>query len=127
MCVMVLRLRRIRYTVAKGAGQAELSHVLRDPSLGGGDDIIGLFDWPLQHECPELLSRHMRVPKYFAQDWLQRVPPEQPLDYRDGFPSLFVGRNATFGGAHVDRFGSAFWQYVIAGDLRVADGAIDRA
>jgi len=103
--------------IGEYTGGAELARVLRDPSSlggGGGDaDVIGLFDWPLQQECPELLAQHMRVPKYFAQDWLQRVPPSQPLHWRDFWPSLFVGRNGTFSGAHVDTFGSAFWQYVV--------------
>ena len=103
--------------IGEYTGATQLSRVLRDPSLGGDDDaVIGLFDWPLQRNCSELLARHMRVPKYFAQDWLQRVPPQQPLDYRDGFPSLFVGRNGSFSSAHIDTFGSAFWQYVLEGE-----------
>eukprot|EP00944_MAST-04C_sp_MAST-4C-sp1_P002140 g2140.t1 len=50
-----------------------------------------------------------------TQDFLQRVPPNVPLRYRDSWPSLFIGRNNSFGGLHVDVFGSAFWQYVIDG------------
>ena len=96
-------------------GSVMLSHMLHDPFLAGSN-TIGLFDWPLPRHCPELLTQHMRMPKYFAQDWLQRVPPHQQLRYRDSWPSLFVGRNGSFSGAHTDVFGSAFWQYVIEGE-----------
>ena len=63
----------------------------------------------------ELLEDHYVVPKYIAQDFLQRVPPSVPLMYRESWPSLFIGRNNSFGGLHIDVFGSAFWQYVIDG------------
>ena len=75
----------------------------------------GLFDWPMGRNCGELLEDHYVVPKYIAQDFLQRVPPNVPLMYRDSWPSLFIGRNNSFGGLHIDVFGSAFWQYVIDG------------
>ena len=78
-------------------------------------DTYGLFDWPMGRFCSELLEDHYVVPKYVAQDFLQRVPPNIPLMYRDSWPSLFIGRNNSFGGLHIDVFGSAFWQYVIDG------------
>jgi hypothetical protein len=103
----------------KWSGDGELKSVLakllRDAD-GGNDTALGVFDWSLAKHCPELLERHLRVPKFFAQDYMQRVPPALPLNYRDSWPSLFVGRNGTFGGLHKDVFGSAFWQYVVQGE-----------
>ena len=76
-------------------------------------DVYGIFDFPLK-KCPTLLNA-MTIPKYVAQDFLQRVPPSTPLYYRDSWPSLFWGRAGTYGSLHKDVFGSAFWQYVIHG------------
>ena len=104
----------------KWSGDSELTSVLakllRDADGGNDDTALGVFDWSLAKHCPELLERHFRVPKFFAQDYMQRVPPTLPLNYRDSWPSLFVGRNGTFGGLHKDVFGSAFWQYVVQGE-----------
>ena len=35
-----------------------------------------VFDWSLNQFCPDI-TRFYRVPKYFASDFLQRVPPEK--------------------------------------------------
>ena len=78
-------------------------------------NVIGVFDWSLVTYCPELLSTSFVVPKYFAQDFLQRVPPDQKLKYRDAWPSLFVGLDGSASAPHEDSFGSAFWQYVVRG------------
>ena len=77
--------------------------------------MIGVFDWALQKQCPELLEKHFIVPKYFAQDYLQRVHHSIDLNYRDSWPSLFIGVDGTYGGTHRDTFGSAFWMYVLSG------------
>ena len=80
------------------------------------DDIVGLFDRPLHGWCDALLDEHFIVPKYVAQDFLQRVPRTEELLYRNSWPSLFVGLDGSFGGLHVDTFGSSFSQYVIQGE-----------
>ena len=79
--------------------------------------VVGIFDWPIPSFCVELLSRHFLVPKYVAQDFLQRVPARSPMPYRDvAWPSLFVGVDGSYGLAHFDMLGFAFWQYVIEGE-----------
>jgi len=78
--------------------------------------MLGVFDWALQKYCPEILEKHFTMPKYIAQDFLQRVPHEIELHYRDLWPSLFIGVNGTYGGLHRDVFGSSFWMYVIEGE-----------
>jgi len=95
----------------------ERQHSTEGGGIKPGDEgsIIGVFDWSLQRHCPELLEQHMIVPKYFAQDYLQRIPEHVPLKYRDSWPSLFVGVNGTYGGNHRDVFGSSFWMYIIEG------------
>lgn len=82
---------------------------------GSDSQVVGIFDWSLQKKCPELLNKHFTVPKYFAQDFLQRVPHDKELNYRDVWPSLFMGVHGTYGSIHRDVFGSAFWMFVIEG------------
>ena len=52
--------------------------------------LVGVFDWSLQKYCAELLDSYFVVPKYIGQDFLQRVPHDKELNYRDYWPSLFV-------------------------------------
>lgn len=97
-----------------------LSEVMLDPSLGdnNGDakaQTVGVFDWSLPQHCSAFMEDYFTVPKYIAQDFMQRVPRSAPLHYRDTWPSLFVGAPGTHGGLHQDVFGSAFWQYVLEG------------
>ena len=102
-----------------GLGQAAAEVSLGDLLQNRVDmeaDVVGVFDVPLISMCSALLRDFFTVPKYVAQDFLQRVPQSEPLHYRDSWPSLFVGRNGSYGGLHTDVFGSAFWQYVIEGD-----------
>jgi hypothetical protein len=94
--------------------QVTLHQALNDPT-GSNPSAVGVWDLRLSSFCPELLDSHYTVPKYVAQDFLQRVPGTRPLLYRDSWPSLFVGANSSYGGLHRDVFGSAFWQYVISG------------
>jgi len=47
-----------------------------------------LFDWNLPDNAPEL-CKEIRVPVYFADDFLQQLPVGAM--YRDAWPSLFVG------------------------------------
>lgn len=78
-------------------------------------NYYGVFDWPLPKNCPEVLDKYYKVPKYVAQDFMQRVPNDVDLQYRDSWPSFFMGQDESYGGLHRDVFGSAFWQYVISG------------
>ena len=94
----------------------KLADVMQDPGLGEGQGTVGIFDWSLAIHCPAMLEKHYSVPKYVAQDYLQRIPHDRKNFYRDAWPSLFVGADTTFGACHKDVFGSAFWQYVIAGE-----------
>lgn len=78
-----------------------------------------LFDLNIQAHCPALLDG-FRVPKYFAQDFLQRAP--RPRNggrvYRDFWPSLFVGGAETVCDTHVDAWCSNFWVGLLRGRKR---------
>ena len=92
------------------------SNVYNSNNNNDEDNNYGVFDFSLGRHCSELLRDNYLIPKYIAQDFLQRVPPGiPPLQYRDAWPSLFIGKNNSFGGLHIDVLGSAFWQYVIDG------------
>jgi len=69
-------------------------------------------DWSIPLHCPELLHG-LRVPKYFAGDYLQHAP-EGSL-YRDTWPSLFIGAKGTYSELHVDTFHSNFWMGLMQG------------
>lgn len=81
---------------------------------------IGIFDFPLPRQCPEMLENYITVPKYFVQDFFHRVKKKN-FHYKTSWPSLFFGLPDSFGGLHRDSGGTAFWQYVIEGkkDWRV--------
>ena len=48
-----------------------------------------------------------RRPKYFANDFMQRVDHKTTLTYRDSWPSFFLGKGDTVANLHVDMFGTA--------------------
>ncbi len=75
---------------------------------------IGIFDFELPRKCPEILENYFTVPKYFVQDFFQRVK-QQNFNYKTSWPSLFFGLPDSFSGLHRDSAGAAFWQYVIEG------------
>lgn len=75
---------------------------------------IGIFDYPLPRMCPEMLENYFTVPKYFVQDFFQRVKEER-FRYKSTWPSLFFGLPDSFSGLHRDSAGAGFWQYVIEG------------
>lgn len=77
-------------------------------------ELYGVFDAPLKSWCAEVLHEYV-MPQYFANDVMQRVPPETPLTYRDSWPSFFLGRNGTRANLHVDMFGSSFWMALFKG------------
>lgn len=64
-----------------------------DTESAFGDGAIGVFDFSLPRHCASLLDEHFTMPKYLAQDFLQRVPQSVRLQYRDEWPSLFWGRD----------------------------------
>jgi hypothetical protein len=70
----------------------------------GVDDIASyLFDWGLPGQVDEMLEEEFHVPRLFAGDLLQCLPPGSL--FRDAWPSLFVGPKGTRSGLHVDSFG----------------------
>ena len=75
---------------------AEHMRELSQAAPADGADSVGIFDMPLFSVCPSLLEQHFVMPKYFAQDFMQRVPPATALKYRDSWPSLFIGMNGTY-------------------------------
>ncbi|XP_056017847.1 bifunctional arginine demethylase and lysyl-hydroxylase JMJD6-B-like isoform X2 [Ostrea edulis] len=80
-----------------------------------GDPEGYLFDWSLPIHCPKLVQE-LRVPRYFAGDFLQRTT-EGSL-YRDSWPSLFVAPAGLCSELHVDAFGSNFWMAMFQGSKR---------
>jgi hypothetical protein len=89
-----------------------------------GDEAVRelyLHDWSLSRHCP-WLARELVMPKYFAQDRLQRLLTEAAddttLGYRDDWPSLFIGSSDTRSGLHVDSFESHFWMLMLQGSKR---------
>ena len=54
---------------------AEHMRELSQAAPADGADSVGIFDMPLFSVCPSLLEQHFVMPKYFAQDFMQRVPP----------------------------------------------------
>ena len=114
-----------------GSGWANLHHESTDMTVSDllkpcGKTCYGLFDWPLPRTCPSFLEKHWIMPKYFAQDLLQKV--KKDIQYKGSWPSFFIGHDKTFGGLHKDIANTAFWQYVIQGTKRwviLSQGSID--
>lgn len=75
-----------------------------------------LFDWSLPLYAPELVTE-LTIPKYFANDFLQRVASSDNL-YHDSWPSLFIAPKGVFSDMHVDSFGSNFWMALFEGKKR---------
>eukprot|EP00040_Diaphanoeca_grandis_P013501 m.68239 g.68239 ORF g.68239 m.68239 type:complete len:857 (+) comp23935_c0_seq1:207-2777(+) len=76
--------------------------------------VYGVFDTPLPRACPEVLNDFV-MPKYFANDYMQLVSHDLQLEYRDSWPSFFLGKANTTANLHVDMFGSSFWMAVFQG------------
>jgi hypothetical protein len=96
--------------------------ILDNPSLD--PKVYGIFDSPLTRSCPKFLEQ-FKQPKYFANDFMQRVNHNITLTYRDSWPSFFLGRGATQANLHIDMFGSSFWMAVFEGKKhwRFVDGS----
>ena len=106
-----------RASVASWAGiewisNGTLNEALADPSKSG--TCMGVFDWSLPRNCPALMRRWV-TPKYFAQNFVDRISWRKAVQYRNAWPSLFVGANGTYSDMHQDVFGSSFWQFVVRG------------
>jgi len=86
------------------------------PSRGlrGATGVSYLFDWGLPKLCPELLEGFI-VPEYFAQDLLQRTPAVEADQYREQWPSLFLGPKGSGCNLHTDSLGSHFWMALVSG------------
>ncbi|KAJ8318649.1 hypothetical protein KUTeg_003740 [Tegillarca granosa] len=74
-----------------------------------------LFDWSLPVHCPAL-AQELTIPKYFANDFLQRTAPGTL--YKDSWPSLFIAPAGLTSELHVDAFGSNFWMALFEGKKR---------
>ena len=74
-----------------------------------------LFDWSLPLFAPELATE-LIIPKYFANDFLQRTPETHM--YTHSWPSLFIGSDQAQSDLHVDGFGSNFWMYLFRGEKK---------
>ncbi|KNC48398.1 JmjC domain-containing protein 4 [Thecamonas trahens ATCC 50062] len=95
----------------------EFIEALRNGSLVEGYRAPGLpyvFDASLTYMCPAMLDEFV-VPKYVANDFLQRIPYTIDVPYRSSWPSLFVGPAGSGSGLHIDSFGSSFWMGLISG------------
>lgn len=97
------------------SARAHLEALLERPAEGGG--VPGyLFDWSLPLNAPSLLAG-VRIPKFFANDFLQRYLPPGAL-YRESWPSLFLGPARSSCGLHVDTCALHFWCAQLEGKKR---------
>eukprot|EP00040_Diaphanoeca_grandis_P007673 m.41841 g.41841 ORF g.41841 m.41841 type:complete len:551 (+) comp18927_c0_seq1:640-2292(+) len=92
-----------------------ISEYIQDLRFGNNHEY--LFDYNIQKHCPKLLA-HFTVPKYFSQDFLQRIreKSKKSVSYRDYWPSLFVGGEETTSELHVDAWCSHFYMQLIKGE-----------
>ena len=84
-----------------------------------------LHDAALKKACPKLL-KDVVVPKYFAEDLMQRIPGNlhwQWKNYRDYWPSIFIGGKDTSSALHADWANSAAWMGLISGKKKMANCA----
>ncbi|KAG8468345.1 hypothetical protein KFE25_013428 [Diacronema lutheri] len=108
-------------TVTLGELYAELEH-------GGTADGWQLFDWALPRFCPKgaslssvrsWLPEHLTGGEGGSANLLSSMPVEAEgggeCALGGGWPSLFVQPAGTRCGAHVDGYGTHFWQLVLTG------------
>ena len=60
-----------------------------------------LYDVSIPRQLPSLLD-HLRIPRYFAHDYLRRTMHKHPWSLN--WPSLFVGAAGTSSSLHVDQW-----------------------
>jgi hypothetical protein len=92
-------------------------------ALAGGAGGWQLFDWPLPRECAEgaALARDWlpaQLRPSAAEDVLAGLPPSAGCALGDGWPSLFLQPARTRCGAHVDAYGTHFFQLLLNGTKR---------
>lgn len=95
------------------AGNMKISEFI--DSLQTLQEPLYLFDWSIPTHAPDL-AKELRIPKYFAGDFLQRTAPGSL--YRDSWPSLFIAPAGLHSDLHVDAFGSNFWMALFQGRKR---------
>lgn len=95
------------------AGNMKVSEFI--DSLQTLKEPLYLFDWSIPTHAPDL-AEELRIPKYFAGDFLQRTAPGSL--YRDSWPSLFIAPKGLHSDLHVDAFGSNFWMALFQGRKR---------
>jgi hypothetical protein len=88
-----------------------LEYEFRPKNLSAPPSELYIFDWSLPRACKELL-KGLVIPKYFANDYLQRIPRN---GYTSAWPSLFVGRKGTGAAVHIDSGGTNFWMVAVSG------------
>ncbi len=67
-------------------------------------------EWCLPVQCPELAA-DVRIPRYFANDWLARLAPQLGVHY----PRILIGYANTGSALHYDVFNTASWMAMIHG------------
>lgn len=82
-------------------------------SLSSEEESRYLFDWSLPLYAPELVTE-LTIPKYFANDFLQRTDNL----YYNSWPSLFIAPKGVRSDMHIDSFGSNFWMALFQGKKR---------
>ena len=85
--------------------------------------VFSLFDWGVT-SCP-MLCEKLKIPKLFAHDWFQRLPPGSL--YREAWPSLFVAGTGNRCGLHIDADGTHFWMSLMQVIILLLQRANDRS
>lgn len=96
---------------------------LDQPNLSPGDEAFGtrdgdgtyLYDCAIPLKLPSLMGA-IRVPRYFAHDFLQRTRYSHA--FTASWPSLFVAAPHTRSSLHVDQWQGNFWMAMVRGTKR---------
>lgn len=100
-----------------------LDHLDRNSSSdgGGGGRLymreMYMHDMSVREFCPQLLET-LTMPWVFGEDLLQRVPGRvhrKWTQFRDYWPSVFVGGDGTSSGLHSDWADTSAWMGVVGG------------
>ena len=87
-----------------------------DPGFGARDgDGTYLYDCAVPLKLPSLMGS-IRVPRYFAHDFLQRT--RRVHAFTASWPSLFVAAPHTRSSLHVDQWQGNFWMAMVKGTKR---------
>ena len=96
------------------AGVETVGELVRRLRSADGDGLY-LHDQSIGSLCPVLLE-DVRAPRWFPVDLKLQVPALNQCDPLH--PSIFVGRNGTRSGLHVDSDATRFWMVVLRGSKR---------